>query len=119
MQNLNWRCLRRAIAMAPVRVSVPSSTTLAVAQREDKSTVRAIFAAAPRVSTSVKGVTVFATPPQGFNPLTATNRELLSYGLPQRPDQSADAKASDHWARGMAALQSCYTRSQQAVTGRT
>ena len=60
MQNLNWRCLRRAIAMATVTVSVASFTTLAVAQREDASTVRAIFAAAPRVSTSVKGVTVFA-----------------------------------------------------------
>jgi hypothetical protein len=105
--------------MATVTVSVASFTTLAVAQREDASTVRAIFAAAPRVSTSVKGVTIFAAPPQGFNPLTATNRELLSYGLPQRPDQSADATTYDHWARGMSALQACYQHSQQAVTGRS
>jgi hypothetical protein len=117
MQNFNWRCLSRAIAMATVTVSVASFTTLAVAQREDASTVRALFAAAPRVSTSVKGVTVFAAPPQGFNPLTATNRELLSYGLPQRPDQSVEAKAYDHWARGMAALQACNQRAQEAVKG--
>jgi hypothetical protein len=33
--------------------------------------------------------------------MTATNRELLSYGLPQRPD---DAKAYGIWERGMLAL---------------
>lgn len=100
MQNQNWK---KVFVVATVAVLVVSFTTLAVAQRisgEDRS---AIFASASRVQTSVKGVTAFAGPPKGFNPLTATNRELLSYGLPQAPDQ-ADVKAYDHWKKAMLAL---------------
>jgi hypothetical protein len=119
MQNHNWRFVNRAIAVATVTVLVASFTTLAAAQREDDATVRSLFASAQRVQTSVKGVTIFAAPPSGFNPLTATNRELLSYGLPQRPDASADPKALEHWQRGMSALQSCYQHSQPTVAGRS
>ncbi|MGB6383704.1 MAG: G1 family glutamic endopeptidase [Terriglobales bacterium] len=112
MENQNWRFIEKAIAVATVTASVVSFTTLAMAQREDASSVRAIFAAAPRVPTSVKGVTILAAPPEGFNPLTATNRELLSYGLPQRPDETANPTAYEHWKIGMSALQSCNQRAQ-------
>jgi hypothetical protein len=75
-----------------------------MAQRIGGEERNSIFAAASKVSTSVKGVTVFAAPPKGFDPLTATNRELLSYGLPQRPDKAVDAKGYEVWERAMLAL---------------
>ncbi len=94
MQNQNWRLIHKVIAVATVTVLIAGFTTLAVAQQEDAS---AIFATAAKVSTSVEGVSVFAAPPNNFNPLTASNRELLSYGLPQAPDKTANAKAYDQW----------------------
>jgi Peptidase A4 family len=105
MQNQNWRFLSRVIAVTTVTALFVSVTSLALAQRIGGEERNAIFASAPRVPTSVKGVTVFAAPPKGFNPLTATNRELLTYGLPQRPDQIANAKAYQHWEKAMLALQ--------------
>jgi len=117
MENQNWRCLSGVVALATVTLLVVSFTTLAVAQRIAGEDRNAIFATAPRIQTSVKGVTALAGPPKDFNPLTATNRELLSYGLPQAPDKTVDAKAYEHWQRGMSALQGCYQRAQQQ--GRT
>ncbi len=117
MQNQNWQCLKQVVVVATVTLLVVSLSTLVVAQRIGGEDRNAIFAAAPRVPTSVKGVTAFAAPPAGFDPLTATNRELLSYGLPQRPDQAANPQGFEHWQRGMSALQSCYQHTQQQ--GRT
>jgi peptidase A4-like protein len=89
------------VVIALAVVSVLSFTTLAVAQREE---AHAILDAAPKIDTSVQGVHAFPSPPAGFNPLTANNRELLTYGLPQRPDPTADARAYQNWERGMLAL---------------
>jgi hypothetical protein len=106
MQNQNWRFLSKVIAVAVVTLLVVSLTTFAAAQRIGGEERNSIFAEASRVSTSVKGVTVFAAPPKGFDPLTATNRELLTYGLPQRPDKTADAKGYEVWERAMLAVKS-------------
>jgi hypothetical protein len=89
------------IVIALVVVSMLSLTTFAVAQRED---AHAVLDAAPKIETSVRGVHAFPAPPAGFNALTATNRELLTYGLPQRPDPTGDARAYKNWERGMLAL---------------
>jgi len=101
MQNKNWGLLDRVIAATAVTILVLSSSILSSAQRED---THAILAAAPRIPTSVKGVTVFAPPPEGFNPLIATNVELLTYGLPQRPDKVTNAKGYEQWERAMLAI---------------
>jgi hypothetical protein len=101
MQNQNWQKL---LTVATVTVLIVSFTTLAVAQRVSSEDRRAIFAASSRVQTSVNGVTAIAGPPKGFDPLTATNRELLTYGLPQRPDKTVDAKAYQIWERAMLAV---------------
>ena len=100
MQEHSWR-LNQVIAVTIAIACVMGLSTLALAQRED---VHAVFATAPRVQTSVHGVTTFAAPPKDFNPLSATNRELLTYGLPQRPDKASDPKAYAIWERGMLAL---------------
>jgi len=83
-------------------VSVMSLTTLAAAQISVER--HAAFASAPKVATSVRGVYTFMAPPKGFNPLTATNRELWQYGLPDPPDKSVDATGYAAWARAMQAL---------------
>lgn len=112
MQNLNWRFVNKLIAFATV--SVVSFTPLALAQHED---ALAIFTAAPKLNTSVEGVHAFPTPPSNFDFMNATNRELLTYGLPQRPGKTADAKAYEHWERAMAVLQSCSQSAQQTHSG--
>jgi Peptidase A4 family len=109
VQNRNWRTWNRAF-VAAATVVVVGFSTLASAQRED---AHAIFAAAPKINTSVEGVHAFPAPPAGFNYLTASNRELLTYGLPQRPDARADTKSIEHWEKAMSALQAC---SQHANT---
>jgi len=82
-------------------LAIMSFTTLAVAQRVD---VNAILTAAPKIATSVDGVYAFPAPPKGFNPLTADDAQLLTYGLPERPDQATDASGYSVWQRSMLAL---------------
>jgi hypothetical protein len=104
MQEQGWQFLNRVLAATAAGALVMSFSASAVAQRLSPEDRSAIFAAAPRVQTSVRGVTAIATPGKGFNALTASNRELLASGLPQRPDKAADAKAYEHWERAMLAL---------------
>ncbi|HTZ75314.1 MAG TPA: G1 family glutamic endopeptidase [Candidatus Aquilonibacter sp.] len=74
------------------------------AMAQDAETVHATFLSAPKVSTSVGGVSILAGPPKGFNPLDATGEELARYGLPQRPDPTAQPEMYAKWARAMASL---------------
>ena len=104
MQTQNWRFLNQPIAI--VSLLLTSFSISAVAQREDAN---AIFASAPKVSTRIDGVRIFAAPPKGFNPVAATNVELLTYGLPQRPDAAADPKGYGVWERAMLALKTHVT----------
>lgn len=39
--------------------------------------------------------------PEGFNPFTATNRQLADYGLPRRPDAQIEAVLRRRWERAM------------------
>jgi hypothetical protein len=109
MQNQNWQFCSRIIAVATAIVLIASFTTLVAAQSVGAEERNAIFSAASKIPTSVKGVSVFAAPPKDFNPLTASNQELLSYGLPQRPDKATNATAYQHWERGMLALKTRVT----------
>jgi len=59
MQTQNWRCLNRAIVVATVTLLVVSFTTFAAAQRISGEERNAIFDAASKEPTSVKGVSVF------------------------------------------------------------
>ena len=99
MQPQNCQTLSRmSIVIAIVTFFVVSFSMLAVAQSEDAN---ALFAVAPKLATSVNGVSIFAVPPKGFNPLTATNEEILTYGLPQRPDKDVDERGYSVWERAM------------------
>ena len=90
------------VVIALALAATMSLTTMAVAQNsKDRS---AAFEAAPKLATSVAGVHAFTAPPKDFNPLTATNRELWKYGLPEAPDKTADPEGFAHWQRAMKAL---------------
>ncbi len=100
MQTQNGQLwIRGTITMAAITLVIGLSA--AAAQTEDANT---IFASAPKVATSVDGIRLFMDPPKGFNPLTATNVELLTYGLPQRPDQVVDPAGYKVWERAMLSI---------------
>jgi len=101
MQTQNWRFSNGALTLAIVAIMAVSLTTLATAQSLEDA--RAIYASAAKEATNVDGVRIFAGPPKGFDPLAATNQELASYGLPQRPDKAAEPKAYQMWERAMLA----------------
>jgi hypothetical protein len=102
MQNQNWRFLNRVIVVATAAVLAVSFSTFSAAQGGDA--LHAMYAAAPKEATNIKGVSIIADRPKDFNPLTATSQELGRYGLPPRPDQQANPKGYAKWARAMQAL---------------
>lgn len=77
-----------------------SLSTLATAESD---AVRAIYASAANVPTNIPGIDTYAEPPKGFNPLTATEVELATYGFPPRPDSQADPDGYALWERAMKA----------------
>jgi hypothetical protein len=62
-----------------------------------------IYVSAANVSTNIPGIHTYAEPPNGFNPVTATDVELATYGFPPRPDQQADPDHYALWERAMTA----------------
>jgi len=55
------------------------------------------------IPTNIPGTTTIAAPPQGFDPLTASDADLASYGFPPRPDQQSSPKVYTSWAKAMEA----------------
>lgn len=51
------------------------------------------------VSAAELGVRLFTTPPPGFDPQHASDRELLVYGFPTRPDPTTHPELAQRWAR--------------------
>ena len=76
-----------------------SLTTLAPAESE---AVRAIYVSAANVPTNIAGIRTYAEPPKGFNPVTATDVELATYGFPPRPDKQADPDRYKSWEQVVA-----------------
>jgi hypothetical protein len=58
-------------------------------------------AASPRLATNLAGATTTLPPPQGFDPITASDAALEQYGFPPRPDPSAEPDAYRHWENAM------------------
>jgi hypothetical protein len=95
----------RSEIFSPKRIIVMRNASLALAL---------LIAAAPlvgtaqqkqpnEVPTNLAGATTIAAPPQGFDPLTASDTDLAYYGFPPRPDQNIDAKGFASWSKAMAA----------------
>ena len=88
---------RLAILMA-MGIVLLSICPLANAQSD---AVRQTYISAANVPTNIPGVHTYAEPPKGFNPVTATDVELATYGFPPRPDQQADPDDYALWEQAM------------------
>src|SRR5215469_17601282 len=75
-------------------------TTFATAESD---AAHAIYLSAANVPTNVAGINTYPDPPKGFNPLTASDEELASYGFPTRPDKQAEPDHYRMWERAMIA----------------
>jgi hypothetical protein len=53
------------------------------------------------IPTNLAGISTIAPPPDGFDPLTATDADLAYYGFPPRPNENSGDYAS--WAKAMTA----------------
>lgn len=91
---------RKLAVLAAMGSLLLSFSTLALAESD---AVRAIYLSAGNVPTNLANIHTYAEPPKGFNPLTATDVELATYGFPQRPDKQADPDHYALWERAMVA----------------
>ena len=57
-----------------------------------------------RIPTNLPGVTAFAPPPAGFDPIKASDEELADWGFPPRPDQTLFPEEYANWVRVRTAL---------------
>jgi hypothetical protein len=80
--------------------SLLSLTRLAAAESD---AVRAIYLSGANVPTNVAEINTYPEPPKMFNPLTASDAELATYGFPQRPDKQTDPDHYALWERAMKA----------------
>jgi hypothetical protein len=87
------------LAFLVITGSLLLSLSTLVAAESDAA--RAIRASAANVPTNIPGILTYAEPPKGFNPLTATDVELATYGFPPRPDKQADPDDYAVWERAM------------------
>ncbi|MGB9234031.1 MAG: hypothetical protein WCC04_06425 [Terriglobales bacterium] len=88
------------LAVLAAATSLLSLSTIAAAETD---AARAIRASAATVPTNIPGIHTYAEPPKGFNPVTATDVELATYGFPVRPDKQAEPDRYDLWERAMLA----------------
>jgi hypothetical protein len=102
MQKQAWRFPGAVIAVVIIALFAMHLTTVAAAQT-DPETLRAIFASAPKEDTNVPGVRIFAAPPKDFNPFTASNEALATYGLPPRPSKATEPGRYSVWEMAMLA----------------
>ncbi len=58
---------------------------------------------ANRMPTNLPGVTTAIHPPEGFNPVEASDEELAIYGFPPRPDANEHPDSYAKWVRAMRA----------------
>jgi len=72
--------------------------SLVVAQND---AVRGIYESSANIATNMDGVHGFAAPPASFDPLTASDEALATYGFPPHPDKSAEPAAYAQWAHAV------------------
>jgi len=89
---------------------------ITVAAAEDNA-VRAIRASAATVPTNIPGIYTYAAPPKGFNPVTATDEELATYGFPPRPDKQVHPDQYAYWERAMNAAKIHWNGQLKPVPG--
>lgn len=99
MHTLNG--ISRKLAGFALAGSLLLSLTGSAAAESDAA--RGIRISAANVPTNIANINTYADPPKGFNPLTASDEELATYGFPPRPDKQADPDHYRMWERAMIA----------------
>jgi hypothetical protein len=75
--------------------------TLSILATAENYNARAIRASAATVPTNIPGIRTYPDPPNGFNPITASDEDLASYGFPSRPDKQLHYDQYAQWERAM------------------
>jgi hypothetical protein len=92
LRNLPKRMTRQMKGSAAVVMMLALTSTVPVMSQQLKPN---------ELPTNLPGATTIAAPPQGFDPLTASDEDLAYNGFPPRPDQAAAPKAYASWAKAM------------------
>jgi Peptidase A4 family len=88
----NWNLLHRSRWLALTGIGFVALGGVTAANAQSPATI----------GTNVKGVSIIAPPPAGFNPLTASANERKMYGVPPEPDPVRAPKAHAMWQQSMA-----------------
>jgi hypothetical protein len=99
MKNLNGISKKMA-AFAVAGSLLLSLTGFATAESESARTIRM---SAGNVPTNLANVHTYPDAPIGFNPVTASDDDLATYGFPPRPDKQAEPDHYALWERAMQA----------------
>jgi hypothetical protein len=75
----------------------------AVAEADRATDAYELYSNNATVATNIPRIQTFADAPKGFDPLTAANADLAAYGLPPRPDPTAEPDHYALWKRAMSA----------------
>lgn len=95
--------MRRLIGPAVITIAlVVLALGFAAAAAAQSDAARAIYASAANVQTNIAGVHTFAAASAGFDPRSASDEALATYGFPPRPDKTADPDGYARWAAAMA-----------------
>jgi hypothetical protein len=73
----------------------------ATSAQSDTDAVRAMYQTSATVPTNIPGIRRFPDPPLGFDPVSASDIELASYGFLPRPDAQADPNGYARWVQSM------------------
>jgi hypothetical protein len=92
------RSIQSMIHATSVVALLFSFTNLLAAQDE---AARAAYESSATMPTTVQGIRSFPAPPANFNPLTASELTLATYGLPPHPDRAVDPDGYAKWAKAM------------------
>jgi hypothetical protein len=90
-----------SIVSGTILLALPLMSIAALGQSQNAGQL-----GANRVATNLPGATTSIAPPQGFNPLEASDAELSTYGFPPRPDSALEPKAFATWSKAMVASKS-------------
>src|ERR1700683_5455016 len=73
--------------------------SLAATAESQSYALRQLYETSATIPTNVESIRAYPVPPQGFNPLTASDEELAAYGIPLRPDKMQHPGGYSQWTR--------------------
>jgi len=102
------RCINNAVVIELLAAALLGGAAVTANAQENAAGTAPIPAAqvydrSAMFPTNLSGITTFADPPAGFNPVAATPEQRAQYGFPPAPDQAADPNGYAAWKKAMSA----------------